>query len=178
MQPTPVFSATLRSPHREGHLLAVLLNPPSASTGARSLGAVRRAAKVLGFEGFEVANLFSEPTPTVVELNLLTGHEDSRSQFQRRLGEQLRSAGGVLAAWGVAGASGKFRRERNERAAWLQKKALRLGHEHIWTVGGEPRHPSRWHQYVADKHGRTAGGTFEERLGEVLRAAPIRALSS
>ncbi|WP_235856943.1 DUF1643 domain-containing protein [Occultella glacieicola] len=151
----------------------MLLNPPSASSGARSRGAVRRAAGVLGFDGYEVANLFADPTPTVVELNLLSAHEMSWPELQQRLSEQLRAAHGVLAAWGVAGASGNFRRARGERAAWLIEEAERRGHRHFWTVGGEPRHPSRWHQYVADKHGRATGGTFEERLVQVLTLQPL-----
>jgi hypothetical protein len=40
-------------------------------------------------------------------------------------------------------------------------------------LGGEPRHPSRWHQYVSDKYGRTSGGTFEERIKQVLVAVPL-----
>jgi hypothetical protein len=159
-------------------LLAVLLNPPSASTGARTLGAVRRAAEVLDFDSYEVANLFAEPTPTVVELNLFTGHEKAWPEVQERLREQLRAAGGVLAAWGVAGAFGRFRQLRDERAAWLIDEAERVGHEEVWMVGSEPRHPSRWHQYVADKHGRTRGGTFEERLRQVLVPMPLPAVAA
>lgn len=45
----------------------------------------------------------------------------------------------------------------------------------FWMVGGEPRHPSRWHQFVSDKHGRTTGGTFEERLVQVLVEVPLPA---
>lgn len=158
---------------REGYLLAVLLNPPSSSSGARSLGAVRRAAAVLGFDGFRIANLFAEPTATVVELNALTVPGDSWAEVQQRLMKQLPAAGGVLAAWGVAGASGRLRNLRDARAAWLVAEACRCGHDAIWTVGGQPRHPSRWHQYVADKHGRTSGGSFEKRLGQVLELIPL-----
>lgn len=160
--------AAVTSERRNGTLLAVLLNPPSASTGARSLGAVGRAANVLGYASYQVGNLFSEATPTVVELNLLAVSEGSWSIVRERLSQQLRGSAGVLAGWGVAGASGRFRRIRDERAEWLRREAASYGHSSIWTVGGEPRHPSRWHQYVADKHGRTPGGSFEERLKQVL----------
>lgn len=174
MRPMPVSSSFDSCSLRPGYLLAVLLNPPSTTTGSRSLGAVDRAAKVLGFEHHEVANLFSVPTPTVVELNLLTIDDASWGDIQLRLREHTWSAGGVLAAWGIAGASGMFRRERDKRGAWLYQEALKAGHEGIWTVGGEPRHPSRWHQYVADKYARTAGGTFEQRLSQVLTLTALR----
>jgi hypothetical protein len=45
---------------------------------------------------------------------------------------------------------------------------LALGHVDAWTVGGESRHPSRWHQYVSDKHARAGSGEFAERLKSVL----------
>lgn len=160
----------------DGTLLAVLLNPPSASTGARSLGAVRRATGALGFVCFEVANLFAEPTPTVVELNAVSPVSASWPTVRDALSDQLRTAGGVLAAWGVSGVSGNVKRERDYRAVWTLAEAERLGHHRVWTLAGEARHPSRWHQYVADKYGRCSGGTFEERLGQVLRSRPTREL--
>lgn len=183
MRPTRASNGTRDSlvagcPRRGESLLGVLLNPPSASTGTRSLGALRRAADVLGYKGVEVVNLFGEPTPTVVELASLAVDSDSWPAIQLGLRAQLRTAGGVLAAWGVAGASGEFKRERERRATWLVCQAARCGHDHVWTVGGEPRHPSRWHQYVADKHMRTSGGTFEERLAQVLVSTPIQCLAA
>ncbi len=158
---------------RQGVLLAVLLNPPASSSGARSRRAAQRAAEVLGYDCCEIANLFAEPTATVVDLNLLGAGLGLWAPVRQRLSEQIRGAGGVLAAWGVAGASGTLRRERDLRGAWVAAEAGRVGHEQIWTVGGAPRHPSRWHQYVADRHGRTLGGTFEERLTQVLTATPL-----
>ncbi|HMO54364.1 MAG TPA: hypothetical protein PJ994_07665, partial [Tepidiformaceae bacterium] len=105
---------------------------------------MRRAAEVLGFCGYEVVNLFAEPTPTVVELNGTTGHERAWPAIQERLGELLPVAGGVLGAWGVAGASGGLRRLLERRARWLMEEAERNGHKEVWMVGGQPRHPSRW----------------------------------
>lgn len=155
-------------------LLAVLLNPPRSTSGVRTLGAVRRAATVLGFRDLMIANLFPDRTTDVWELNHLDSHSPW-SANQRWIAEQLDSADGILAGWGVAGASGAFRRERNRRAQWLLSAAAAAGHETIWMVGGEPRHPSRWHQFVADAHRRTSGGSFEDRLAEVLVAVPTLA---
>jgi hypothetical protein len=55
-------------------------------------------------------------------------------------------------------------------------EAIRAGISNIWMVGGEPRHPSRWHQFVSDKYSRTTGGSFEERLDQVLESVPMSAL--
>lgn len=159
-------------------LLAVLLNPPSTSSGARTIGAVRRATDVLGFGSYEVTNLFAESTPTVVELNGVVADEISWGLLRTRLAEQLRTMDGVLAAWGISGASGQMRHARDERAAWLLAEAELCGHDFVWTVGGAARHPSRWHQYVADRHGRTAGGSFDERLSQVLVATPTASVNA
>ncbi|PKQ30556.1 MAG: hypothetical protein CVT62_13170 [Actinobacteria bacterium HGW-Actinobacteria-2] len=155
-------------------LLAVLLNPPRSTSGARTLGAVQRAAAVLGFGDLTIANLFADRTMDVIELNHLDSHSPWPAN-QSQIATQLSLADGVLAGWGVAGASGAFRCERARRAQWLYTAAAAAGHETIWMVGGEPRHPSRWHQFVADAHGRTPGGSFEERLAHVLVAVPTPA---
>lgn len=88
----------------------------------------------------------------------------------------LEGATGMLAGWGVAGLSGQARRLMQAQVAWLAERSAALGIDTFWTVGGEARHPSRWHQYVSDKYGRTSGGTFEERLKQVLVEVPTRRL--
>lgn len=42
--------------------------------------------------------------------------------------------------------------------------------------GGQPRHPSRGHQYVSDRHGRTGPGNVEEGLRLVLVQVPLAEL--
>ncbi len=153
-------------------LLAILLNPPLTTSGARTIRAVELARRVLGYSHVEIVNLHGGPTATVVELNMAvdqTGWIDARADIRRALG----GAGGLLGGWGIAGLTGMARRARNEQVDWLKAEAGLAGLTQIWTVGGEPRHPSRWHQFVSDKYGRTAGGCFEDRLAQVLVAAPI-----
>lgn len=138
---------------------------------------MRRASEVLGFESVEVANLFYEATPSVVELNLLRRFElGAWRKVRQEFDEQIGNAAGLLAAWGVTGASGPLREMRDQRASWVLRQARAYGHTTIWAVGGQPRHPSRWHQYVADRHGRTSGGTFEDRLRQVLVPTPLEAM--
>lgn len=157
-----------------GVLLAVLLNPPGSTSGTRTRNAVERAGRVLGFGSVKIANLCSVATSTVVELNML-GDGDCWHQAREELAGALRGAEGLLAGWGVAGISGGARRARQAQVDWLYSRAREAGIDTIWMVGGEPRHPSRWHQFVSDKYGRTSGGTFEERLGQVMVAMSIAA---
>ena len=154
-------------------LVAVLLNPPEHTSGIRSRNAVARAAAVLGHGEVRIVNLCSEPTASVAEL-----HHVDRVSWERARSElrgALTGAKAVLGAWGVAGPA---RRDLQAQIDWLYGQALQVGIERVWMVGGEPRHPSRWHQYVSDKYMRTTGGSFEERLAQVLVAVPIRRATS
>jgi hypothetical protein len=150
-----------------GVLLAVLLNPPEGASGVRTRSAIEAARHALGFQSVEIANLCCDPTLSVLELNAL-GHDRGWVGARADLLDALHRADGVLAGWGIAGLSGKARRARDSQVGWLLQEADRVGLTHFWTVGGVPRHPSRWHQYVADKHNRTSGGSFVERLRQVL----------
>jgi hypothetical protein len=157
-------------------LVAVLLNPPEHTSGVRSRNAVARAATVLGHEEVRVVNLCAEPTASVIEL-----HQVDRVSWERarsQLGGALTGATAILGAWGVAGIAGPIRRDLQAQIDWLYGQALQVGIERVWMVGGEPRHPSRWHQYVADKYRRTTGGSFEERLAQVMVSVPIRRATS
>lgn len=153
-----------------GTLVAVLLNPPSASSGNRSRNAVARAATALGYQNVVVANLCAVATPSVVQLNTVGSDvwEASRADLEG----VVRGGAALLAGWGVAGLSGDARRSMNAQVDFLIECAAANSMGTMWMVGGKPRHPSRWHQYVSDKYGRTTGGTFEERLRQVLVAVP------
>lgn len=153
-------------------LVAILLNPPHSTTGNRSRNAVSRVGRVLGYTSVEIANLNLTPTISVVELGLSqTAEEWTRAR--PRLTRALESADGLLAGWGVARLAGSAQRDRDAQVDWLRSEAGRVGFTSIWMVGGEPRHPSRWHQYVSDKYQRTTGGTFEQRLSQVLVEMPL-----
>lgn len=152
-------------------LVAVLLNPPANTAGARSRNAVALAATSLGYERLVIGNLCEASTRSVVELNSV----DSSAWLAARahLAGMLGSATALLAAWGVAGLSGRARHLRDAQVQWLLGEARAVGLTHHWMLGGRPLHPSRWHQFVSDKYARTSGGSFEQRIGQVLVAVPI-----
>lgn len=156
---------------RSGVLLAVLLNPPSSTTGVRTRNAVNLAGEVLGFPRIEIVNLVSTATPTVLELN--DQPLDAWLNARPHLSLGLRKASAILAGWGTTGLSGDARAARAYQVDWLLDEAAKVGIYDLWTVGGRPRHPSRWHQYVSGKHGRTAEGSFAQRLAQVLTKLPL-----
>jgi hypothetical protein len=92
------------------------------------------------------------------------------------LSNALERATSVLGRWGIAGLTGDALRDQNQQISWLQLEAVQAGISTIWMVGGEPRHPSRWHQFISDKYSRTTGGSFAERLDQVLESVPISTL--
>lgn len=152
-------------------MVAVLLNPPSTTTGIRTRQAVDLARMVLGYERVRIFNLFTEATPTVTELNASVEHPCPRAR--RRLRSALAEANGLLGAWGISGLTGEARIARDGQLTWLVKQAEAVGIHDIWMVGGQPRHPSRWHQYVSDKYSRTSGGPPDARLAEALVNMPL-----
>lgn len=159
---------------QSGALVAVLLNPPGASAGTRSRNAVSRAAYVLGYDQATIVNLCTVPTPTVVELSQVGA--DAWQAARPDLEAAIGAAAAVLGGWGVSGLTRGARNLRDEQVRWLRTRAQERGIRGFWMVGGEPRHPSRWHQYVSDKYGRTDGGSFEERLRKVLAPVPLERL--
>jgi hypothetical protein len=120
-----------------------------------------------------MTNLCAASTPSVVQLNALG--RDAWDLARTDLEAAVTGASAVLAGWGVAGLTGDARRWMRAQVEWVTERAREGGMAAYWMVGGEPRHPSRWHQYVSDKYGRTAGGTFEERIAQVLVEVPFRA---
>ena len=133
---------------------------------------MKRAADVLGYEEVVITNLCSVATPSIIGVNGL-GHE-AWTSARADLEVAVASGTGLLAAWGVGGLSGDARRRMCAQVEWLVDHATKGGLHSFWMVGGEPRHPSRWHQYVSDKYERTRGGSFEERLAQVLIDVPAR----
>lgn len=152
-------------------LAAVLLNPPSLTTGVRTRNAVERAAAALGYGAVEIVNLCSFPTRSAKDLEDL--EEQGWTMARTEIEGVLKRSSAVLGAWGVAGLTGGARVFRDQQVDWLYTEALSSGFSSIWMVGAEPRHPSRWHQYLSDKYGRTAGGPPIERLKQALVAVAI-----
>lgn len=151
---------------------ALLLNPPSAG-GSRTIQRLKVAAELLNCGRLEIANLYSIATSDAGAINAvgqsIVGWEAARPRIE----EVIAESDHLLAGWGVSGISGKAARHKEGQIEFVGLCANRMGHQSLWTLNGEARHPSRWHQYVSDKYGRATGTHFHERLGTVLTLVPV-----
>lgn len=152
----------------------VLLSPPLTS-GTRTTNAVRRAAALLGLSSPRIANLLGVPTRNLEHVVELGESPDLWEGSRSRLTEALETADSLLFGWGVLRGLRSARTAAEEQINWLLDHAGSLGHPSAWSVGLDldVRHPSRWHQYTADKHARTGGGTPDDRLRSVLVQRPL-----
>lgn len=153
-------------------LCAVLASPPTTS-GERTRAALRLAAGLLDCDELRIVNLLPVATNDV---NAMT--RAGVDAYAWRLGRPelllgLQSSDLVLAAWGVSRLSGPARIHQRAQIDWLVSQGAPLHGDGVWIVGDQPRHPSRWHQYVSDKHGRTLpSGNTRSRLRQVITQVP------
>ena len=158
-----------------GGLGAILINPP-ATSGGRTLRHLGAAGRALGHAHVVVANLCAMPTRDVNELERVA--TDSRMWHSARpdLERVIMQSDVLIAGWGVKSWSGPSAVHFRDQLNFVQAVARDAGKNEIWTLGGEPRHPSRWHQYVSERYGRATGETLAARLSSVLEAVPLDAL--
>lgn len=162
--------STRSVPHL-GTLVAVLANPvPGPSS--RSERQVAVAARVLGFQNPRIVNLFAIASVSSRDIAHLGAEPTGWIRARETLEQSLEGVDGVLVAFGNIPARGQSRTHLREQLRWLSLRLQASQHIQVWQVG-TARHPSRWHQYVSDVHGRTSGGDFETRLAEVLRPVPL-----
>jgi hypothetical protein len=154
---------------------ALLVNPPARS-GARTVRHLQVAADVLGCHRVEIANLFAVATRDVTAINKVGRSSDSWTAARSRIQEVVALSDHVLAGWGVRGLVGLAAENQRAQLSWLKDYLHSIGRQELWTLNGEARHPSRWHQYVSDRHGRATGESFADRLAMVLTLVPVAAL--
>lgn len=128
-------------------LLVVGSNPPSETSGQRTLARVEQARIILGFERAVMANLFALPTYRSGGVSELGQVPDGWLMARSELREALEDCSGVLLAHGVGAPVGAARRFHREQLIWLEAEIGRRGLPR-WWVGGAPRHPSRWQRYT------------------------------
>lgn len=173
----PIFREKPTRDEITGILCAVLLTPPKTS-GARTKNRVADLTALLGFEGFTIVNIFDVSCVDLSELGRLGVSMNQWLESRVKLTEGLAVSNGLLAAWGVSKPNGPARHHMKAQVDWLLGQASILGHTGAWTIGCEPRHPSRWHQFVADRHGRTSGGSPSQRLRQVAQFVPLSDIAS
>lgn len=149
-----------------------MLANPSVRTATRTERQVGIAAAVLGFDRVEITNVFAYPSPTSRDILTLGANEGGWLKARSEMRDALDYADGVLVGFGTIRVSGHSRLFLADQLRWLSAELQGRPSLQVWQVGTS-RHPSRWHQYVSDRHGRTAGGPFQARLAEVMRPVPV-----
>lgn len=128
-------------------LLVIGSNPPSQTSGRRTLSRVEQARVILGFEEARLVNLFavsSYRSGEVSELGVApAGWLDARSDLEAGLS----SACGVLLSYGIRPPTGLAREHFRDQVDWLNSR-IDAHFLPSWWVGGAPRHPSRWQRYT------------------------------
>jgi hypothetical protein len=132
-------------------LLAVLANPPLTTSGQRTRDRVALAAQIIGCEEVVVGNLFSLPSKDVTAIGRLGARSDLWCNARADLVDQLSRADDVLLGWGCTEPAGRARSHHRSQIEWLLT-AVDVKPIKIWTVGGLPRHPSRWQRYTSKVH--------------------------
>jgi hypothetical protein len=156
--------------------LLVLLASPPVTAGQRTLSRLAALPKVISGCSVSTANLCGTHAMDLPSLSVVAATPEPWLQARENITDALEDCDEVMAAWGLCSLSGMARQHRKTQLHWLLEVATHNGHRQVLGVGGQPRHPSRWHQYVSDVHGRARGGTFEERLRQVLVKVPLETL--
>ena len=145
-------------------LLVIGSNPPSQTSGARTLARVEMAREVLGFERVRLANLFAVPSYRSGGLSELGATPEGWLAARAEMGQALGEASAVLLAYGVGEPTGSARAHFREEAAGLNEQIDQRDLP-TWWVGGAPRHPSRWQRYTWRAY---PNASFTEALGTAL----------
>jgi hypothetical protein len=130
------------------HLLAILATPPLTTSGARTRGRLQLATEILGRDVLAIANLIDVPTKNVLDIAVVGREQAPWREARGDIASQIAAADAVLLAWGTAEPAGPARDHHRAQVAWVNDVISRRGIV-PWTVGGMPRHPSRWQRYTA-----------------------------
>lgn len=131
---------------------------------------------VLRADRLIVVNLCTASAKDLPALSEVARTWEPWASAQPSISAGLAASDDVLMAWGLSELLGPAKRHRLRQLDWFRETAIEHMHQTAWTIGGEPRHPSRWHQFVSDRHARTRGGTTYARLSEVLVRTDINNL--
>jgi hypothetical protein len=161
---------------KTGRSLGAILISPPFGTGARTIKNLGVAAGLLDCSDVHIGNLFPLATANSPSVGLAGTEWDSWLPAQERLSAVLADCDELLFAWGVSVQRSPAKDHFERQVRWVHQEAARFAHHSAWIVGDGPRHPSRWQQFVSDRHQRTNGGTFEARLRDVLHSVAISSI--
>ncbi|MDP5228550.1 MULTISPECIES: DUF1643 domain-containing protein [Arthrobacter] len=156
---------------------ALMLNPSFDEKASTSYAVLEVVAELKGWSGVEVANLFPMRTRNSKALAATSVRRADILEARINIEAVLGRAAEVLFAWGVSRLPGEHGRLHREQVEWVVSRVAFYGHESVWVMGGETRHPSRWRQYVGPQRALISGGSTVERLDRALVRRPLRDLA-
>lgn len=146
------------------NLTAILHSAPPGK-GVRTLQRVEIAQVALACNTYSVANLYPAVLPNSNALSQGTQDEVWEQGREDILRELIRSdTKDVLLGYGVQVPIGEQRFKYREQVSWLHRQLLDQGLR-VWTFGGRPSHPSRWHRHT---HKHAAGDSMEDSVRRFL----------
>ena len=153
---------------------AILLNPAREANRVSRTHLVLEDVRVAKTWGtLEIANLVGTPTRNSKELEQVATSVQLFLDVRDRLDTVLAGSDTLVFAWGVAPLRGLAGTYVRDQANWVISRALHHGHTHAWVMGGHPRHPSRWRQYVGPQRGLFDGATTVDRLAQGLERCAV-----
>lgn len=153
---------------------AILLNPAREANRVSRTHMVLEDVRVAKAWGtMEIANLVETPTRNSKELEQAATSVQLFLDARDRLDTVLASSDTLVFAWGIAPLRGLTGTYVRDQANWVISRALHHGHTHAWVMGGHPRHPSRWRQYVGPQRGLFDGATTADRLTQGLERCAV-----
>ncbi|MGC5223722.1 DUF1643 domain-containing protein [Micromonospora sp. DT81.3] len=164
-------SRTDFAPTARPRLVAILATPPLATSGTRTRRRLERLAPLLGCEQVVIANLLRTPTADVIAISSVGAAQKDWVQSRQGILDAIHLADHVLLAWGTTEPTGTARNHHRDQVEWVLDAVARCSVP-VWTVGGTPRHPSRWQRFTS-RH--LPGVAFDVALrGSLVASIPVR----
>lgn len=150
-------------------MLVICSNPPSQTSGVRTIRRVDLARGHLGYDVVHIVNLFALASHRTGAVASLGADADGWLAARDPLSAGLQRADGLLMAYGVHAPAGPARAHHRAQLRWLVDELAPLDLP-VWGVGGAPRHPSRWQRFTSRAH---PGLAFSDALKVSLTALTV-----
>ncbi|SMG44516.1 DUF1643 domain-containing protein [Agreia pratensis] len=152
-------------------LLVLMSNPPSTTTGDRTRRRVELLQTLVGIEETVTANLFSIPTYRTGEISEAGVDADGWLDARPAIVDAMDRCTAVMLAYGGQEPAGQARMHFREQISWAEK-LIDARNLPVWTVGGRPLHPSRWHRFT---HSNYPEVPFHDALVRSVKRRPMQA---
>lgn len=149
------------------NLCAVLMNPP-LTDGQRTRKRVELLLEILGGGSIIIVNLFPTATRSVLDIPRVEQSQQLWQATRLEIETSIELCDRVLLAYGLQAPRKPAASYYHEQVAWLQTIIAQLEKPTI-TVGGLPRHPSRWQRFTS-AHYPTKN--FRDALRHSIRESP------